>query len=148
MRTFYRPAVFALVTAAALAFAQQAPDKKPTPLSDPCPLATTDMARTNCWEDLANKADASLTGLYRQIQAAIRAKMAKDTSLKDYRERALEKLKAAQLAWTGYRDAQCDAAEQQYEGGTIAPSIHAGCMKDLSERRADELRKTYAIYLH
>jgi uncharacterized protein YecT (DUF1311 family) len=148
MRSYYRPVAFALFLTTAMAWPRQTEEKKPTPPADPCPLATTDMARTNCWEDLASKADANLTAVYRQLQASMRAKIAEDGSLKEYRERALEKLKAAQVAWTRYRDAQCDADEQQYEGGTIAASIRSGCVKELSERRAEELRKTYAMYFH
>jgi uncharacterized protein YecT (DUF1311 family) len=148
MRSCYRLVALFLFFATATAWSRQTEQKKPTPPPDPCPLATTDVARTNCWEDLANKADANLNALYRQLQAGIRAKIAEDGALKEFRERSLEKLKAAQAAWSRYRDAQCDATEQQYERGTIAPSIRSGCIKELSERRAEELRKTYALYFH
>jgi uncharacterized protein YecT (DUF1311 family) len=37
--------------------------------------------------------------------------------------------------------------KQQYEGGTIVPSIRSGCLKESSDRRRDELQKSYAIYL-
>jgi len=146
MRSYYRPLALALFLTTAMASPRQPEQKKHAPPADPCPLATTDEARTNCWEDLANKADAGLNALYRQLQANIHGRMAEDGTLKEYRERSLEKLKAAQLAWSRYRDAQCDADEQQYEGGTIAPSIRFGCIRELSERRAGELRKTYALY--
>lgn len=148
MRRYFRPAAFALFLTTALAWSRQTEQKKPTPPSDPCPLATTDEARTNCWEDLATKADANLNAVYHQLQASMRAQIGEDGNLKEFRERSLEKLKAAQLAWSRYRDAQCDADEQQYEGGTIAPSIKFGCLKELSDRRAEELRKTYALYFH
>ena len=106
------------------------------------------MEITECWGNLARKAEADLTALYQKIQKAIQAKIAGgDTQFKGYEERALAKLKAAQLAWTHYRDAQCDAAEQQYEGGTIAPSIDSGCHKELADQRMKELKNTYAIYL-
>jgi uncharacterized protein YecT (DUF1311 family) len=148
MRRYYRPLALALLLTAAMASPQQPEQKKPAPPSDPCPLATTDQARANCWEEIANKADASLNAVYRQLQAAMRAKIAEEGSLKEFRERSLEKLNAAQSAWSRYRQAQCDADEQQYEGGTIAPSIRFGCIKELSDRRAEELRKTYALYFH
>ncbi|HEY6351304.1 MAG TPA: lysozyme inhibitor LprI family protein [Candidatus Angelobacter sp.] len=127
---------------------QQAADQKKPTVAGPCDNANTQMEITNCWEKLANKADADLAALDQKVQKAIRAKMAEDdASMKSYRQGALDKLRAAQLAWTHYRDAQCAAAEQQYEGGTIAPSIVAGCHKDLAERRMKDLRDTYAIYL-
>lgn len=127
---------------------QPTDNKKPVPAPGPCDKAMSQVEITNCWEDQAQKSEAHLTALYQKIQKAIQAKMAaEDGYMKGYRERALEKLKAAQLAWSRYRDAQCGAEEQQYERGTIAPSIHAGCMKDLADHRIDELQETYAIYL-
>jgi uncharacterized protein YecT (DUF1311 family) len=91
---------------------QQGGGKRSVPPADPCPEATTDMARTNCWEGLAQKADVSLTALYQKIRKAIRDKIATEPEQsRSYREGTLEKLKAAQLAWRRYRDAQCEAEE-------------------------------------
>lgn len=135
---------------AAAAWPLQTADKKPAPPVDPCPAATTDTARTQCWEDLGLKAGANLTALYQKLQKLMRDQIAKETvpQPKEHEETAPAKLKAAQLAFARYRDAQCDADEQQYEGGTIAPSIRAGRVKHLSEQRMEELQKTYAIYFH
>jgi len=133
----------------AVARPQQPSDsKKPAP-AYPCASATSQMEITQCWEDLAKKADANLTAVYQKVQKAIRAKIAEEKGgpLEGYEQRALDKLRAAQIAWSHYREVECDAEEQQNEGGTIAPSIHAGCMKELAERRAGDLQKTYAIYL-
>ena len=145
------PSVLRLLAAvlclASAAWSQQPSDTRKPP-ADPCAAAQSQMEITNCWENLAQKADGRLNILYQKIQKAIQAKAAEDdVALKGYRGRALTKLKAAELAWVHYRDAQCDAAEQQNEGGTIAPSIHAGCVKDLTDQRIAELQKTYAIYL-
>ena len=138
-------AVLFLMTAA---WSQEHADQKKPYVLGPCDKAATQMEITGCWEKLASKADADLAALYQKVQKAIRAKMAQDdASMKSYRQGALDKLRVAQLAWTHYRDAQCAAAEQQYEGGTIAPSIVAGCHKDLAERRMKDLHDTYAIYL-
>jgi uncharacterized protein YecT (DUF1311 family) len=147
MRKLFGAALVTLLLAAA-ARSQELSDKKPAPPPDPCPASTTEMERTQCWEQLAAKAQADLTALYRQLEGRIRARIAKEqqSQLKTYRETVLQKLKAAQLAWSRYRDGECDAREQQFEGGTIAPSVHAGCVKELSERRMADLQKTYAIY--
>jgi uncharacterized protein YecT (DUF1311 family) len=134
---------------AAAAVGQEVSDKKTALPVDPCPESKTEADRTACWDQLAAKAQADLNILYVKIQGLIRARIAKEQGpLKTYQETALTKLRAAQLAWTRYRDAQCDASEQQYEGGTIAPSVRSGCIKDLSEHRMEDLQKTYAIYLH
>jgi len=133
----------------AVAWPQQASDKKPAKQPDLCPNAKTTVEINACLGDLAHKADANLNALYQKIQKAIRAKITEEKGgpLEGYQQRALEKLKAAELAWIHYRAAQCDAAEQQFEGGTISTSVRLGCMKDLAEQRADDLQKTYAIYL-
>ena len=116
--------------------------------SDPCSKATTDMERTNCWLGIAKKANAGLAAFYQKVQKAIKAHLAQQSpAFQGYDERALEKLRDAQLAWSHYRDSQCDAAEQRNEGGTIAPSIHAVCESDLAEQRMEELHQTYAMYL-
>lgn len=115
---------------------------------DPCPNASTDMARTNCWLDLANQANDRLASYYQTLQKTIKAHRAEQPQdFKIYDDRNLEKLTAAQIAWSRYRDAQCTAAEQRYAGGTIAPSIRAGCERDLADRRIEELHQTYASYL-
>src|SRR5262249_51190128 len=69
MRSYFRLVAFALFLTTALAWSRQTEPKRSTPPPDPCPLATTDEARTNCWEDLATKADSNLNALYRQLQA-------------------------------------------------------------------------------
>jgi len=134
----------------AVAWPQQpSNNKKPSAPPNDCPNANTTVEINNCLGDLAHKADTNLNTLYQKIQKAIRAKIAEDKGgpLEGYEQRALEKLKAAELAWIHYREAQCDAAEQQFEGGTISTSVRLGCMKDLTEQRTDDLQKTYAIYL-
>ena len=144
------PSVFRLIAVLCLATAvwsQQPPDSKKPP-ADPCAAAQSQMEITECWGKLANKAETDLTTLYQKIQKAVQARIAsEDSQLKGYEQRALAKLNAAQLAWTHYRDAQCDAAGQQYEGGTIEPSVESGCHKELADQRMKELRDTYAIYL-
>jgi uncharacterized protein YecT (DUF1311 family) len=146
VRNLFRAAVVTLILTAA-AWPQELSDKKSTPPVDPCPASATQTERTQCWDQLAAKAHADLTVLYRKLQGLIRARIAKEQDpLKSYQETALQKLKTAQLAWSHYRDGECDAREQQFEGGTIAPSVRSGCVKELSERRMEELQKTYAIY--
>ena len=148
MPTTLRLSVIALLLVPFALTQQPADNKKSAQAPGPCDKAMTQMDITNCWEDQAQKSEAQLTALYQRIQKAIQAKMAaEDGYMKEYRGRALEKLKVAELAWSRYRDAQCAAEEQQNERGTIAPSVHAGCMKDLADLRADELKKTYAIYV-
>lgn len=126
---------------------QPADSKKPTDF--PCSKATTTLETNECLANLEHEADADLNALYQKIEKLIRARISQEqTPLKAYQERSLAKLKAAEVAWIHYRDAQCDAAEQQFEGGTISTSVRLGCLKDLTDQRTRELQHTYAIYLH
>lgn len=52
-----------------------------------------------------------------------------------------QKLIAAQLAWVKFRDTNCEFERSKYEGGTIAPSIYAGCLENLTKLRTQELQE-------
>jgi len=147
MRSLFPLATVALLLAS-VALSQQPADSKKPARPNLCPNASTTLEINECLADLQHKADASLNALYQKIQKAIRERVAQEQgSLKGYGERSLEKLRVAEAAWIHYRDAQCDAAEQQFEGGTISTSVRLGCVKDLDEQRTRELEETYAIYL-
>lgn|ERR1700685_1236929 len=146
MRSLVCLAILALLSAAT-ARSQQASATKTAP-PDPCAATTSQEERNQCWDDLYHKADAQLTALYRKILSDIRSTASQRQGILQFHEEtALSKLKAAELAWERYRNLQCDAAEQQYEGGMISPSVRAGCAKTLTGERMAELKKTYAIYL-
>lgn len=128
-------------------WSQPADNKKSA--DSPCSKASTTLETNECFANLEHTADASLNALYQKVEKLIRARIPQEQGpLKAYQERSLAKLKAAEVAWIHYRDAQCDAAEQQFEGGTISTSVRLGCLKDLTEQRTKELQQTYAIYLH
>ncbi len=46
---------------------------------------------------------------------------------------------AAGRAWIEFRDANCEFAKMQFEGGSIQPMIYLGCLTQLTEDRMDEL---------
>ena len=60
-------------------------------------------------------------------------------------ETAVEKLRAAEMAWIHYRDLHCDAVKQQYEGGSIAPLEWSTCMTETANHRIAELKSGYEI---
>jgi uncharacterized protein YecT (DUF1311 family) len=129
-------------------WSQQPVDNK-KPADSPCAKATTTLETNQCFANLEHEADAGLNALYQKIEKLIQARISQEQApLKAYQERSLAKLKAAEVAWLHYRDAQCEAAEQQFEGGTISTSVRLGCLKDLTDQRSKELQQTYAIYLH
>jgi uncharacterized protein YecT (DUF1311 family) len=50
-----------------------------------------------------------------------------------------EDLRAAQRAWIAYRDAACAVEAAVWEGGSMAPLIHATCLTRLTRARTDDL---------
>ncbi|HYC56899.1 MAG TPA: lysozyme inhibitor LprI family protein [Candidatus Binatia bacterium] len=52
-------------------------------------------------------------------------------------------LRAAQRAWLGYRDANCEAETGQYEGGSMQPMVRLGCLTHQSRQRMEELHRIY-----
>ena len=52
---------------------------------------------------------------------------------------AERRLRAAQRAWLAFRDAQCQVAGLDALGGSMEPLLVGGCLRDLTERRTNEL---------
>ncbi|MBE9227355.1 lysozyme inhibitor LprI family protein [Phormidium sp. LEGE 05292] len=52
-----------------------------------------------------------------------------------------QKFILAQRAWINFRDANCEFERSQFEGGTIAPAIQAGCLTQLTKTRTAQLEK-------
>ncbi len=46
----------------------------------------------------------------------------------------------AQRKWLAYRDAACGAEAAMFEGGSMQPLIHSGCLARLTKRRTEDLR--------
>jgi uncharacterized protein YecT (DUF1311 family) len=109
-------AAAALLFAALPAAAQDCPDESQAGLNQ-------------CAADAYKKADAALNAAYKQVMARL-----KDS------EDAAKSLVAAQRAWIGYRDAECDFMSSGVEGGSARPMIAAQCLEQLTTQRADELK--------
>lgn len=110
-------ALFAIGITAKPVFAQ-CEDKK----------ATAD--QIECLGTALKKADAELNRIYQNTR--------KELSPED-----AARLRKAQRAWLAYRDAQCDAEQKHYEGGSIAPVLFARCRLALTQRRSKEIKETY-----
>lgn len=84
--------------------------------------------------DAYKAADAEMNKAYQQI-------------LKEYRADNLfiQKLKAAQRAWLGYRDAQLEAlypaADTQVEYGSIYPVCRCNALQEMTAQRTKVLRR-------
>jgi len=79
------------------------------------------------------KADAELNASYRQIRERLKGDAAK-TDL----------LAKAERAWVAFRDAECAFAASGVEGGSVQPTVLAGCRADLTQKRVEELKEYLA----
>jgi uncharacterized protein YecT (DUF1311 family) len=86
------------------------------------------------------QADAHLNKVYRKAVQYMADDLARAENRGDqkqikYEETAIESLKEAERTWISYRDIQCKAAAQQYEGGSMAAMIYSQCLTTVTEHR-------------
>jgi uncharacterized protein YecT (DUF1311 family) len=116
--------------------------------SEPCAKAMTQMDLDDCWGRQYKKADAHLNLIYRKVLQMMEKDIARDKFQKDadmlpLDQTALLDLKKTERLWIRYRASQCEAAQQQNAGGSMAPMTWAICMMDVTEDRVKELKDTY-----
>lgn len=75
-------------------------------------------------------ADQRLNQVYQQLRPELPAASRED-------------LVNAQRAWIKLRDADCELARSQFEGGSIAPLIHNTCLSGATNKRTRELEIYY-----
>jgi uncharacterized protein YecT (DUF1311 family) len=114
-----------LSTFVAIAHAQSAPP-------DPCAKAMTQADMNSCYGGEYKKADAHLNSIYRKALAALQSD-----------KTAVADLKTAEFAWIKYRDAHCQAAAHQYDGGSIQPMIESQCLQLVTQHRIEEIKQAY-----
>lgn len=54
---------------------------------------------------------------------------------------SLEKLRVAQRAWIGFRDAECAFESSAVEGGSAQPMVRNGCLAALTKARTERLEE-------
>ena len=94
------------------------------------------------------QADAHLNKVYRKALEYMTDDLARvqkqgDQKQTKYEETAMASLKEAERTWISYRDIQCKAAAQQYEGGSMAPMIYSQCLTTVTEHRTADLKSIY-----
>ena len=111
-----------------IVFAGLAGIAEPQKTKDPCANAPTTPEMRDCAGKEYKKADDELNRVYRQLIAKIDDEGRKTA------------LKAAQLAWIKYRDANCDFASYLNRGGTIEPVVRYNCITEMTGARMRNLR--------
>ena len=125
--------------------------QSPSPeYTDPCAAHAMNVDFDTCYADQFKLTDQDLNRIYRNALLAFESDIADayksgDQSQIGYDATAIADLKAAQSAWTKYRDLQCSAAGQQLQGGSIQPIIVSKCMILVTRHRIDDIRAAYAI---
>ncbi len=128
----------------------QAAQPTPEAWTDPCEANASTVNFDTCYADLSRTTDQILNTLYRNAILAFEADVAdahkrSDQSQLSYDSTALFDLKAAQDQWAKYRDLQCRAAGQQFQGGNIQPIVINKCLILVTHHRIDEIRAAYEI---
>ncbi|MFL6230794.1 MAG: lysozyme inhibitor LprI family protein [Pyrinomonadaceae bacterium] len=128
MKKFLWTALCCALVACPASHVASAQTKKPAKAADPCPEAHTQLDMNECADRQYRKADAELNRVYQEL---MRASGGSD-----------QKLKAAQLAWLKFRDAECDYQAAFNEGGSMQPMTYSFCLADVTASRTKQLRET------
>lgn len=118
--------------------------------TDPCEAHATTVDFDTCYANQFKLTDQDLNHIYRNALLAFQTDIADANKRGDqgqlkYDATAIADLKAAQTAWTQYRDLQCTAAGQQLQGGSIQPIVVHKCMILVTRHRIDDIRAAYEI---
>ena len=135
---------FALPLLSCLAIAWQASSAQ-----SPCdekPISQLQMDQ--CADYEYKEADAHLNKVYSKAMQYMTSDLTQARSKGNeeqmkYEETAIASLKEAERAWLSYRDIQCNAAAQQYQGGSMAPMIYSQCLTQITEHRTAEIKSIY-----
>jgi uncharacterized protein YecT (DUF1311 family) len=100
----------------------------------PCANTVSTVEMAECLSKAKDESDAKLNSLYKDIRRKLDVKDA-------------ERLTIAQRLWIQYRDANCAAERELYEGGTAAGPVYLACLEGMTRARRKELAVTYAVKL-
>lgn len=126
---------------AAIAQSNSAPD-------DPCRKVTSPTQLADCTQGKFRAADAELlkayTGYLTVLQQRVTDAQPGSAADKARATQSLDDLKAAQVAWASYREAECRAEADEYPSGNLQSTMHASCMETLTRQRIARLNDTYS----
>jgi uncharacterized protein YecT (DUF1311 family) len=96
----------------------------------PCQGPSTTAEEASCFGTAFERADAELNKYYRRIETL---EAGGD----------LTNLKIAQRLWIQFRDANCKAEYDLYEGGSAGPTVKLACLEAMTRHRIEELETMY-----
>jgi len=145
--TFYQFVLAVVIAFLASPFTQNSKQSTSTQ-KGPCAKAMTQTDLNTCFAQQYKKADAHLNAVYGKLLELMMNDLARDKRQNDadmvrFDETALLDLRKTERLWIRYRDSECDAAEQQIDGGSMAPMTGAICLMQVTNDRIKELKNTY-----
>lgn len=93
-----------------------------------CDSSKIQMEMTHCSAQAYQAADNELNKAYQALIERL-----------DNNSASLEKLRAAQRKWIGFRDAECAFASSAVEGGSAQPMIRNRCLESVTQARTQTL---------
>ncbi len=102
-----------------------------------CESMSTQADMNQCAARDAEAADKALNIQYKKTRAAAQAF---DKQMEGSGASAVETLTAAQKAWIPFRDATCNIQRAISGGGSIEPTLVAGCLEQETKKRTEELK--------
>lgn len=98
--------------------------------NDECDSPQTQMEMTQCSAQAYQAADDELNEAYQALVDRL-----------ENNASSLEKLRAAQRKWIGFRDAECAFESSAVEGGSAQPMVRNGCLETLTKARTQRLQE-------
>lgn len=95
-----------------------------------CLSAGPDSSITQCFVEASQAADKDLNSYYGKLRKHLDSDSWKD-------------LQEAERLWMQFRDANCKAEYNLYEGGSAGPTVRAACLESETRQRTADLRTMY-----
>jgi len=95
--------------------------------AEPCAAATNTLELNECAQRQFDRQEKQLNAVYQDTLKLLEGSATKQLLI------------AAQRRWVEFRQADCDAQRNLFEGGTVAPQVYLGCMVDHAKQRGKEL---------
>ena len=130
VRGIFLYVLFALSLLASIPTTAQHMNEKDSPCANV--VVTVDLA--NCLSKAGRVSNAKLNSVYEDIRKRL---ISRDG----------ERLTIAQRFWIQYRNANCSAERELYEGGTASTPAYLACLEAMTRARTKELEVTYAVTL-
>ena len=108
-----------------------------------CGYPLNNSERTYCAEKALDQANQDLTAAY---ERALEKMSEVDASLPDHLKGSPDALKAAQEAWTDFREKDCTAYSFPFKGGTRGNELYRNCMIVMTMQRIDDLNAMVEDY--